>query len=257
MNLKFKQKTQYELNWNFIADRPLKLSPESHNPFNKSEVRLVDFLFIMHERNDYNFETPLISRHNCVEVKIDKDTYLFQKTDESEYLEIMLHLIKQAGEFKSLINGRWLFIESDYVKDDPHYFYHFFIYNGLSILLENISLSVTFKNSNVMDNIIIESKENDIFANEHDDMRAMIRLCYEKWQSETIPGKIYAMKQRIELEEEMKEEMKEEGGGGLHAEANINIRILNELKNMRSYMKGIYAVVIMIGVFIILSRFLR
>ena len=59
------------------------------------------------------------------------------------------------------------------------------------------------------------------------------------------------------LEEEMKEEMKEEGGGGLHAEANINIRILNELKNMRSYMKGIYAVVIMIGVFIILSRFLR
>jgi len=127
----------------------------------------------------------------------------------------------------------------------------------LSILLENISLSVTFKNSNVMDNIIIESKENDIFANEHDDMRAMIRLCYEKWQSETIPGKIYAMKQRIELEEEMKEEMKEEGGGGLHAEANINIRILNELKNMRSYMKGIYAVVIMIGVFIILSRFLR
>ena len=253
MFLKFKQKTQYELNWHFLVNRPLKLAPESHNPFNKSEVLLGDFIFIMHEKKNYNFETPLIPKHNCVEVKIDEDTYFFQKTDESQYLEVMLHLIKQAGTIESLTNGRWLFIERDSVKDDPHFFYQFFICNGLNIVVENISLSVTFPNSNIMNNIIIETKNDDFFVNEKDDRRALVRLCYDKWQSETVPGKIYAMKQRIEMEEEMKEE----SGVGLTTGENININILNELKNMKSYIKGIYIIGIIICVFIILSRFFR
>ena len=59
--------------------------------------------------------------------------------------------------------------------------------------------------------------------------------------------------QKIELEEEMRGESRV----GFNTEENNKINILNELKSVKSDIRGIYIVIIILSVVIIMSKFLR
>lgn len=198
--LEFKQNTPYALNWDFLGNLTLKPVLDSANAVNKSEIFIKDVIYKIRNNNN-------MYQQQCdYAYEISGETYQFEKDESFKYLEILLGLIGKAKHTDYVINQVWLYIEHDSLLDSPHEFYGFFICQDLNIVVDYISLSVTYEDVALMKNILIESEYPPSLYNEYEDERARIRLCYDKWQTETVPGKIYAMKLKMKREEELAEE---------------------------------------------------
>ena len=178
------------MNWELCKDHKLKPLPNSQNAANKEEMPFLE-IFNKIADNDNKFDFKDCPR--SIEVNIGNNLYLFERNAGSDFLPVVLTIVKEAGSFMNAINCMWLFIEDDNEIEvgpfGPHDFYRFFLCRGDDIIIPSISISET--PSIPLPNNIFSEDLKPLFARQSEDTAALVRLCYEKWQRDTLPGRIY------------------------------------------------------------------
>ena len=115
-----------------------------------------------------------------------------------DILEIILDVGKTDADIE---NWFWLFIENDWVINDPDpIFHHFFICKGEKILRERVSLS------NAPDDLLkekLEEKEDYFFDKEKEYLMARVRMWYESFFKNLEYGKLVMSKLKNERDTEL------------------------------------------------------
>lgn len=198
----FQQYKPYYFNWELLEELLLKPALDNQTAINKKEMAFRDFLDVIADK-DYIFHCSNDWSTRTVSVTIGDNNYIFEEDLAGRLLGIALEAINNVGNYIDVANCMWLYIESDTIIDDPHFFYMFFLCKGENIILPSISLSDTL--SRELPSDIFEKQSEPFLNNEEEDTKALVRLCYEKWEKGTPPGRIYAMKEKMQCEQEFAE----------------------------------------------------
>lgn len=199
----FQQYKSYYLQYPWSNIKLKLLEKGETQAVNKEEMPAIELLRkLVTNDYDYSFESSL----GVLTVVTKGEVYSFDLLPPhcpySKIIEMYLELGKKTKNFDEICYYRWLYIESDYVLEDPSsQFYAFFLCKGDNIVRDRMSLLVTSGDKLHDENLLIE-RNDYFFRNEIEDEAAHVRLLYEKWFKETLPGRIYAMKQKMELEKE-------------------------------------------------------
>jgi len=202
--LHFKQYAPYKINQEILDS--LKLEPNTRGgrePANKTQMSVMD---VLEEISSNNFEFICSdSRFMHFDVNIGSNLYSFDTVkcrDAVHILEIILNLSKKTGSFEAALNSTWYYFEKDSIINEPHEFHYFFLCMGDQIIEPMVTISDA--SFSFPDTFLLEDK--DIFTdNDLDNRIALARICYEKWQQGTLPGKIYTMKSKMDQERELEE----------------------------------------------------
>ena len=204
--LSFKQYVPYRINWELLDT--INLEPVPHagddvEAVNKAPMSVMEVLRKV-IANNYEFTIGeffgLLDRQVC----IGAERYSFDRGngDGPYILNIMLSMMKEPGGWDNVLQGNWYYFEKNRLSEDVHDYYRFFLCMGDQIITPAVTISdgppFSFPETFLVENTEV------YLRNDHMDRRAHTRLCYEKWQRETLPGRIYAMKLIIEQEDELK-----------------------------------------------------
>jgi hypothetical protein len=194
---KFQQYKSYYLNWKLVKD--YRMNPVSDNPnaANKAKMSFDEMLDVIgNNQNSFTFQDHLFH----IEVNVGDRLYLFEKNSISKYFVIILKIL-QSGGLNDFFGLMWLYIEWDFV--DEVCFYIFFLCKEDNIIIPSIAISES-PGLPLPNDILLENPEY-FSGNGKEDSAALVRLCYEKWQKDTLPGRIYAMKLRMQRKQDFVE----------------------------------------------------
>jgi hypothetical protein len=233
--MEFEQFEPYYLNYDLLEN--IKLRPRSENSSITEEISLQD-LFNKIRRNEdkfsyeYEFDSPYIN------FTIGNEYYSFLRSDAPDVLTTILEAAEETKDLPSVLNARWLYIEEADIPDYPWFDFFLCKFDSDQIINPSFSVPMAFSDSSDFLNFLMKD---DAYS---DYKAALMRLCYEKWQKETLPGRIYAMKKKMEDEEYEKFKNKE---GGAQPDSNTSF-LLKEISLLREDVKSIAsAIKIIIG----------
>ena len=201
----YDQYVPYQINWKLLDDLSLEPSARGEpDSVNKTTMSIMDVLQIIGLDNEYT----LGSDYPCLDVAIGTDHYSFD-TDKGgnavEALKTILRAGKAAGGVYEALRCTWYYFETESTADhDPSWDY-FFLCKKDEIVEPKIRITTWPPPSSVPQNFLLEDAENYL-SNDVENRTALARICYEKWQQETLPGRIYAMKSKMEQERELAED---------------------------------------------------
>lgn len=240
MFLNFKQNIQYSLNWKFLANLELYPPPQyAGNITNKNKKYIREIFSKISENNEFEYQSGALSKYSCLELQIGDDLYLFLDNEGSQHLEELLCFVAKAGSIDPVLNGTWFYVEEDFL---------FFICNGLDIVVDNITISDSLPVRYIYNNMFFANKEDDLWESSNHNDQAILRLCYDKWQTDTMSGKIYAMRNKIKLEKIIEADFEE------NSDKRVEVATLNEMRMLNKEFKVVKVLLVLIFVFIVVSR---
>jgi hypothetical protein len=149
--------------------------------------------------NNGEYEFEFIGRE--YRLTIGKDVYSFDSfegEDAPQILTLVLNANKSAGKWGDGFGCTWYFFEESRVTNDSHEFYSFFLCIGDRIVNPHVSISWHYPWS--FPSRFLLPDTSTFSTTTAEDRDALTRLCYEKWETETLPGRIFAKKRMIALE---------------------------------------------------------
>jgi hypothetical protein len=138
------------------------------------------------------------------DVTFGEDLYSFDDLkcfDAIQMLRILLELLRKRDSWEDAFYSTWYYFENDGVRDDIHEYHRFFLCHQDEIIDSQVTISdappFSFPET-------LLQKDNDMFYRHSGEYRAALtRVCYDKWQADTLPGRIDAAKIRIMQNSEM------------------------------------------------------
>lgn len=205
--LRFKPFTPYILNQNIFAELKLKPNTRSREVefANKDTMSVLDILNIISDNfSEFIFDKDEI-QFLSLDFQVGKDQYSFDATEGSgtHILRVILGIMKETGVWEDAFYSTWYYFEDDRLIEDLHLYYRFFLCRGDRIVSPVVIISDGPPFS-FPENFLLEDTEVTL-NNDAEDRVAITRICYEKWQNETLPGKIFAMKTRMQQESDLAE----------------------------------------------------
>ena len=253
--ISFQQFRPYYLNPDVVLDFKLRPNLRKSEAVNKKEMLLGELLEKINAvKNDFTFN----NERGFLDIKIGNDLFAFEFPPHSEIIDRILAARRDDIDYW-IFNCMWLYVENDYVLDDAHEFYSFFLCKGDDIVDAYLSLSHAPLHE-LPDNILVEKEGRsglgNFTANDRENVPAMIRLLYEKWFKETVPGKIYIMKKKMEK----RLELAHESGIIMPLDdplPDINISMLKEIISLRKSMKSIRVLLVILVAIAAYLAFIR
>lgn len=147
---------------------------------------------------------------------------------------------------RQAIDSTWLFIESGPTLDGPPVYEDFFLCKGDRIIASKVSLR-DWLSPRFPDNVLIENN-NAVTLNGAADQAALVRLNYEKWKADTLAGRVYSMKCKMEVVEQLKDSNPEEDFQSNLQSSNPSSLILRQMTLLREDFKLLKNILIVIAI---------
>lgn len=248
--LSFKPYVPYSINRELLDTS--KLEPSSRGekePANKTAMSIEEVLRTIGDNAEYTFDVHLYH----FDVDIGADHYSFDNSGGSfMVLKAVLNAGKAAGGVFKALGCTWYYIEEDRLIDYMHEYYHFFVCRGDCVLDPSVTISdgppFTFPQAFLLEDTQV------YLSNDVEDRIALTRICYEKWEQETLPGRIYAMKAKIEQEQELAKETGINSYLTSQHSLPLLLRELSLVTKHLSYIKGLLFAIIGILLYIVLFK---
>jgi hypothetical protein len=222
--IRFERYIPYHINRKLLDTHKLEpYTAGEAEPVNTSAMSLMDILKRIADNNfqtdlddalkrraDSIFQTDLDDLESFgYGVHIGEQYYSFSdpQVEGTSILTMILDTARKAGGLQQALHCDWYYYEDDASLHDPDECHRFFLCRGDRIIDPSRSIDCNPLSPSLVDNILLSesdrdewSRIRDLYLNELEDRTALAHICYEKWQQETAPGRIWAMKARIEQE---------------------------------------------------------
>jgi len=247
--LKFEQLIPYHINLELVAN--LKLEAYTRGKTETTSLNPISIGDIF-EKIDANKGEFIIddSGSFSLDISIGTDYYSFDKLkcggNAAQILEIMLNTTKKTADLRAAIHCNWFYFEEDTHLEEPIQNFYFFLCKGEQIIEPEVCISDSIPFS-FPESFLLKNKDK-FTANAVKNRNALTRLCYEKWQNETLPGRIYATKLKMEQEAELKRLKKEQ-----EAELAIfgnPIPINKPVRHSGLWIGSIFLILVLVAVFV-------
>jgi hypothetical protein len=169
----------------------LSLKNEIGEIFNSRE--LIDML----AKSDYQFDFS--SSSGAIDILLKDKTIKFTEHENRDSLYILqkfLTVLKESCDYNKALHASWYYFDKCYIREDPAdgHFYHFYIFYGHDLILSDINLF------SPPENFLL--KQNDVYySNDRIIRLAEGRVNFKKWIEESVTGKIFLEKNKIELDQ--------------------------------------------------------
>jgi hypothetical protein len=205
--LRFKQYVPYRINRKLLGE--LNLEPDKNakpGVANKSPISIMDFLHrILNNKFEFTAHSSFVFEMN---VTTGAELYSFDPVinDSTKILKIILNMAKETKDLGEVLNYAWYFIEEERLVEDTHLYYHFFLCQGDEIIDQMVTISdgppFSFPQTFLLEDTEV------YLSNDAENRAALSQICYEKWQHETLEGRIFAKRALMGLGEDLEQEGK-------------------------------------------------